>query len=60
MSERTRDLLVHGIAAVKGDSKDEARFYLRRVLDAPDAETEHIIAAWRGLAEISDDVKEKR
>jgi len=60
MSERTRDLLVRGIAAAKANSKDEARFYLRWVLDAPDAETDHIIEAWRALAQVSDDPKEKR
>lgn len=60
MSEDTRDLLIRGIAAAKGNSKDEARFYLQWVLDAPDAEPEQIIEAWRGLAEVSDDPKEKR
>jgi DNA-directed RNA polymerase subunit RPC12/RpoP len=60
MSERTRDLLVHGIAAVKGQSKTEARHYLQWVLDAPDAAPEEIVEAWRGLADVSDDPKEKR
>ena len=60
MSEDTRDLLIRGIAAAKGKSKDEARFYLRWVLDAPDAEPEQIVEAWRALGEVSDDPKEKR
>lgn len=55
MSERTRDLLVRGIAAAKAKSKDEARFYLRWVLDAPDASPEQIIEAWRALATVTDD-----
>jgi len=60
MSEDTRDMLIRGIAAAKAQSKGEARFYLQWVLDAPDAEPEQIIEAWRGLAEVSDDPKEKR
>ncbi|MCI0475616.1 MAG: hypothetical protein L0Y55_05165 [Anaerolineales bacterium] len=60
MSERTRDLLVRGIAAAKADSKDEARHYLQWVLDAPDAAPEEIVEAWRGLADVSDDPKNKR
>lgn len=60
MSERIRDLLVRGIAAAKANSKDEAQFYLRWVLDAPDAKTEQLIEAWRGLALVTDDPQAKR
>jgi len=60
MSDDTRDLLVHGIAAAKAKSKDEARHYLQWVIDAPDAEQDQIAEAWRYLAQISDDPKEQR
>ena len=60
MSEDTRDLLVRGIAAARANSKDEARFYFKWVLRASDAEAEQIIEAWRGLADVCDDPKEKR
>jgi len=60
MSDSTHDLLVRGIAAAKGNSKQEARFYLEWVLRAPDAEEGEQVQAWRCLADISDDPKEKR
>ncbi len=60
MSDSTHDLLVRGIAAAKGDSKKEARFYLEWGLRSPDAEPEQLIEAWRTLGEITDDPKEKR
>ncbi len=60
MSDRTRDLLIRGIAAARGNSKDEARYYLKWVIDAPDVASEELIEAWRTLAEVSDDPKEKR
>jgi DNA-directed RNA polymerase subunit RPC12/RpoP len=59
MSDTARDLLVRGIAAAKANSKDEARFYLERALRF-DADREQMIQAWRYLAHISDDPKEKR
>ncbi len=60
MSDSTRDLLVRGIAAAKGNSKQEARFYLEWVLRAPDAEPSQLQEAWKQLAEITDDPKKKR
>src|SRR5450756_2189468 len=60
MSDSTHDLLIRGIAAAKGDSKQEARFYLEWVLRSPDAEQPQLVEAWRYLAEISDDPQEKR
>lgn len=60
MSDSTHDLLVRGIAAAKGNSKEEARFYLEWVLRSPDADQDQLAEAWRYLADISDDPKEKR
>lgn len=60
MSDSTHDLLVRGVAAAKGNSKDEARFYLEWVLRSPDAAPDEQVEAWRYLSEISDDPKEKR
>ncbi len=60
MSDDTRDLLVRGIAAAKAKSKEEARHYLEWVIDAPDAEQDQIIEAWRYLAQVVDDPKDKR
>ena len=60
MSDSTHDLLVRGIAAAKGNSKDEARFYLEWVLRAPDADQEQLQQAWKQLADITDDPKKKR
>ena len=60
MSDSTHDLLVRGIAAAKGNSKEEARFYLEWVLRAPDADQEQLQQAWMQLAEITVDPKEKR
>ena len=60
MSDSAHDLLVRGTAAAKGDSKKEARFYLEWVLRSPDADSEQQLKAWKLLADISDDPKEKR
>ncbi|MBI3912793.1 MAG: hypothetical protein HY327_01160 [Chloroflexi bacterium] len=60
MSDSTRDLLIRGVAAAKAKSKDEARFYLEWVTREDDAERDEVIEAWRWLAEISDDAKQKR
>ncbi|MDE3090761.1 MAG: hypothetical protein KGJ80_15405, partial [Chloroflexota bacterium] len=60
MSDSTHDLLVRGIAAAKGNSREEARFYLEWVLRSPDAEPDEIVKASRSLAELSDDPAEER
>ncbi|MGE5263914.1 MAG: hypothetical protein ACM3S0_11075 [Acidobacteriota bacterium] len=60
MSDSTHDLLVRGIAAAKTDSKAEARFYLEWVTRSSDADRDEITQAWRWLATISDDPKQKR
>ena len=60
-SERVRDLLTYGIAAVKGQSRHEARSYLNAVIRSAEyASPEQLVAAWTRLAEISDDPAEKR
>lgn len=59
MSDRARDLLIHGIAAAKGNSKDEARHYLEWVL-ITDAEPEQEAEAHYWLSQVSDDRVEKR
>ncbi len=60
MSDSTRDLLIRGIAAAKANSKAEARFYLEWVTRDENAAHEETLQAWRYLAEISDDAKQKR
>lgn len=59
MSDRSRDLLVRGIAAAKANSKDEAKFYFEWVLRS-DAERDQIKDAWLWLSRLTDDPKEKR
>lgn len=59
-NDNVRDLLVRGIAAAKGNSKEEARFYLEWVTRSADAQEDQLSEAYRTLAEISDDPKEKR
>jgi DNA-directed RNA polymerase subunit RPC12/RpoP len=60
MSDRSHDLLVRGIAAAKGNSKEEARFYLEWVLRSHDAEPNEQVEANRYLSQIAEDPKEKR
>jgi DNA-directed RNA polymerase subunit RPC12/RpoP len=60
MSETVRDLLVRGIAAAKGKSNQEARFYLEWVTRAPDATHEQLTDAYRWLAQVVEDAQEKR
>ncbi len=45
-SEFVRSLLVYGIAAVKGNDKQEARSYLNRVLYQTDASIDQKVEAW--------------
>jgi len=59
MSESVRYLLMRGIAAAKAKSKDEARFYLEKVLRIGTT-IEQRAEAWLWLSEISDDPVEKR
>jgi hypothetical protein len=59
VDDRTRDLLVRGIAAAKANSRDDARRYLRLVL-AVDQPAPVLIKAWQALADVSDDPAEKR
>jgi ribosomal protein S27AE len=54
-----RDLLVRGIAAAKAGNKDQARFFLEKFLDE-DPPIEMRVEAWRYLAELSDDMADKR
>ncbi|MBI3537156.1 MAG: hypothetical protein HY070_06335, partial [Chloroflexi bacterium] len=60
MSDSTRDLLIRGIAAAKAKFIHEARFYLEWLLRDESASREEQMEAYRYLAEISDDAKQKR
>lgn len=60
MSDSVRDLLVRGIAAAKGNSKQEAKFYLEWVTRTGDATHDQLADAYRWLAYVVDDPKEKR
>lgn len=59
MFDAERDLLVRGVAAAKAGSKDEARFFLEKLLRL-DPPMEMRVDAWQYLAEIADDPAEKR
>ena len=59
MSDTARDLLIHGVAAAKADSRDEARHYLEWVLRA-DADFDQQAEAWYWLGRIADEPKAKR
>ena len=58
-SDGLRDLLVRGIAAAKGGSKQEARFFLEWLLrrEAPE---EVQVDAWWWLSQVADDPAEVR
>lgn len=58
-SDGVRDLLVRGIAAAKGGSKQEARFFLEWVLRR-EAPQEIHVDAWWWLSQVADDPAEKR
>lgn len=60
MSDWVSDLLAHGIGAAKAKEKEEAFFYLKRVLDSDDASHAQKIKAMEYMAEVCDDPKEKR
>lgn len=60
MSDSARDLLVRGIAAAKGNSKQEAKFYLEWVTRMGDATHDQLADAYRWLAQVVDDPQEKR
>ena len=59
-SEFVRSLLVYGIAAVKGNDKQEARSYLNRVLYQIDASLDQKIEAWWWLSQITESPEEKK
>ncbi|MGA7732533.1 MAG: hypothetical protein WCD37_14835 [Chloroflexia bacterium] len=59
MSDTARDLLVHGVAAAKGNSREEAQHYLEWVLRT-DADLEQQAEAWYWLSRITDDPIPKR
>jgi DNA-directed RNA polymerase subunit RPC12/RpoP len=58
-SDSLRDLLVRGIAAAKGGSRKEARFYLDWLL-RQDAPQEMQVDAWWWLSQVADDPAEAR
>ena len=59
-SEFVRSLLVYGVAAIKGNDKQEARSSLNRVLYQTDASEEQKIEAWWWLSQIAEKPDEKR
>ena len=59
-SEFVRSLLVYGVAAIKGNDKQEARSNLSRVLYQSDASVEQKIEAWWWLSQIAEKPEEKR
>lgn len=60
MSDSTRDLLIHGVAAAKAHEKNEARYFFEWLLRDDTAEPDEQEQAWHYLAQIADDPKEKR
>ncbi len=60
MSDSTRDLLTHGVAAAKANSKNEARYFLEWLLRDDTADRDEQVEAYRWLAQISDEPKQKR
>ncbi|MEX0787440.1 MAG: hypothetical protein WD040_01440, partial [Anaerolineales bacterium] len=58
-SDSVRDLLVRGVAAAKGGSHKEARFFLEWVLQR-DAPQDIHVDAWWWLSQVADDPAEKR
>lgn len=52
--------LAAGLGAVKAKSRDEAFEYLSKVVQATHASDEERMDAWLGLAEVCDDLEEKR
>lgn len=63
MSESVRQMLVRGVAAAKTGQvrdKDEARYYLNRVLSSGEAASDQKATAWLWLSQIEDDPKKKR
>ena len=63
MSEGVYDLIVRGVAAARSGgpgSREEARFYLDKVLGRDDAEPDQKARAWLCLSEIEDDPRKKR
>jgi hypothetical protein len=59
MPDFTRELLINGTSAARAGDKQEARFYLERLLDL-DAPLQVKMEAWYWLSQVSDDPKEKR
>lgn len=59
MSDTTRDLLAHGIAAAKAHEYDEAQYYLERLLEM-DAPEDERMDAYYYLSEAATDPKSKR
>lgn len=60
MSDSTRDLLIRGIAAAKGKSNHEAKFYLEWVARSPEATHDQIADAYQWLARVVDDPQAQR
>ena len=60
MFDTSRELLVRGIAAAKAGDKEEARFYLEKVLQADGASQDNRCDAWYWLSEISEKPEEQR
>lgn len=60
MSDSTRDLLVHGIAAAKANSTNEARYFLEWLLRDETAEADELEQARHWMVQIAQDPTEKR
>jgi DNA-directed RNA polymerase subunit RPC12/RpoP len=63
MSESVRQLLVRGVAAAKtGEARDkeEARYYLERVLRSGDGTSDQKSTAWLWLSQVEDDPQKQR
>jgi hypothetical protein len=59
-SEFVRSLLIYGVAAIKGNDKQEARSNFNRVLYQIDASVDQKIEAWWWLSQIAEKPEEKR
>ncbi len=63
MSETVREFLVRGIAAARTNNPkdiDEARYYLKRAINASDADFDQRAKAWLWLSQLEDDPVKKR
>jgi DNA-directed RNA polymerase subunit RPC12/RpoP len=63
MSETVDQMLLRGVAAAKSHAardKEEAQFYLRRVLDDHRVKADQKVSAWLWLSQVEDEPQKKR